>query len=130
MVKISQRSAVVLTGNKVKRLLSVNHTTKAIHHHHHHYILSGHNALVLKSEIYAGISFHKVQVFTINTKEFRHIFPWKFKRSSRYSSHFPDWLLLKIAQQTKTCSKLTKENTLELFQLMLFRSLRWRLFLI
>ena len=74
MVKISQGSAMVLTGNKVKRLSSVNHTTKAIHYHHH-YILSGHNALVLKSEIYAGISFRKVQVFTINRKELRHIFP-------------------------------------------------------
>ena len=24
-----------LAGNKAKRLLSVNHTTKTIHHHHH-----------------------------------------------------------------------------------------------
>ena len=27
---------MVLTGNKAKRLSSVNHTTKTIHHHHHH----------------------------------------------------------------------------------------------
>ena len=28
---------MVPSGNKTKRLSSVNHTTKAIHHHHHHY---------------------------------------------------------------------------------------------
>ena len=27
---------MVPTGNKAKRLSSVNHTTKTIHHHHHH----------------------------------------------------------------------------------------------
>ena len=28
---------MVPTGNKAKRLSSVNHTTKTIHHHHHHH---------------------------------------------------------------------------------------------
>ena len=28
---------MVPTENKARRLLSVNHTTKAIHHHHHHH---------------------------------------------------------------------------------------------
>ena len=28
---------MVPAGNKAKRLLSVNHTTKKIHHHHHHH---------------------------------------------------------------------------------------------
>ena len=28
---------MVPTGNKAKRLSSVNHITKTIHHHHHHY---------------------------------------------------------------------------------------------
>ena len=28
---------MVPAGNKAKRLLSVNHTTKTIHHHHHHH---------------------------------------------------------------------------------------------
>ena len=33
---------MVPAGNKAKRLLSVNHTTKTIlHHHHHHHLLSG-----------------------------------------------------------------------------------------
>ena len=31
---------MVPTGNKAKRLSSVNHTTKKIHHHHHHHHLS------------------------------------------------------------------------------------------
>ena len=29
---------MVPAGNKAKRLLSVNHTTKTIHHHHHHHV--------------------------------------------------------------------------------------------
>ena len=28
---------MVPAGNKAKRLLSVNHTTKTIHYHHHHH---------------------------------------------------------------------------------------------
>ena len=35
-----------------------------------------------------GISFRKVQVFTINRKELCHIFPWKFERLSNYFSQF------------------------------------------
>ena len=31
---------MVPAGNKAKRLLSVNHTTKTIHHHHHYHHLS------------------------------------------------------------------------------------------
>ena len=79
--------------------------------------------LVLKSEIFAGVSLHKVRLFTINRKELHHIFMWKFERSSRNFSHFSEQLLLKIALQTKTCSKLTTLNKLELLQLMLFESL-------
>ena len=37
-------------------------------------------AFVLKSRIFAGITFRKVLVSTINRKELRHIFPWKFER--------------------------------------------------
>ena len=29
---------MVPAGNKAKRLLWVNHTTKTIHHHHHHHV--------------------------------------------------------------------------------------------
>ena len=29
---------MVLAGNKAKRLLTVNHTTKTIHHHHQRYV--------------------------------------------------------------------------------------------
>ena len=79
--------------------------------------------LVLKSDIFARVSLHKVRVFTINRKELHHIFMWKFERSSSYFSHFSERLLLKIAQQRKTCSKLTTLNELELLQLMLFESL-------
>ena len=45
-------------------------------------------ALVLKSKIFIGISFRKVQVFTINRKELRHIFPWKLERLSSCFSKF------------------------------------------
>ena len=53
--------------------------------------------LALKSEIFAGIFFRKVQVFTINRKEPRHVFPQKFERLISYFSHFCEWLPLKIA---------------------------------
>ena len=53
-------------------------------------------------------------------------FYYKQKETSPYiplKIRMFEWLLLKIAQQTKTCSKLRTNNTLELFQLMLFGSL-------
>ena len=38
------------------------------------------------SEIFAGISFRKVWVFTINRKELCHTFHWKFERLNSYFS--------------------------------------------
>ena len=38
--------AIVLAGNKAKRLSSVNHTTKTILHHHHHHHHHHHRPLI------------------------------------------------------------------------------------
>ena len=44
-------------------------------------------------------------------KELRHILPWKFACLSRVVFHnFSEWLLLKIPQQTKACSKSATEK--------------------
>ena len=55
-------------------------------------IISGHYALALTSEIFAGISFTKIKVFTINRKELRPVVPWKFERLISYFSRFSDWV--------------------------------------
>ena len=40
---------MVPAGNKAKRLLSVNHTTKTIHHHHHHHHHQSYEVIVNKT---------------------------------------------------------------------------------
>ena len=51
---------MVMTGDKAKRLSSVNHTTKTIPHHHHHKNLTSYNnRLTLKGRIFASYAAHK-----------------------------------------------------------------------
>ena len=59
---------MVLVGNKVKRLSSVNHTTKTMHHHHHHHHHHYHQLLSLKEKSIFwnwNYSDHFYQIFSI-----------------------------------------------------------------
>ena len=87
---ISTDTFIFKIGNKVTIIASINAFI----------IISGYYALALKSEILTGIPFHKFQVFTINRKEFRHVFPWKFERLISYFLHFSEWLLLNVATES------------------------------
>ena len=61
---------VVQTGNKIKRLSSVNHTTKTNYHHNHHH--HHHNAIRnFKHRILDKILFLSEKKLSINKSEFR-----------------------------------------------------------
>ena len=62
---ISTNKIIFKVGKKVTSIVSVDAFI----------IITGHYALALKSEVYAGISFRKVKAFTINRRELCHIFP-------------------------------------------------------
>ena len=77
---ISTDTFIFKIGNKVTIIASIDAFI----------IISGYYALALKSEILTGIPFRKFQVFSINRKEFRHVFPWKFERLIGYFLHFSE----------------------------------------
>ena len=75
MVTISEK---LKTGNKTKRLSSVNQSKKAIYHHHHHLHHYHHHHHHHHHHHIFGLFSKMIQRSEIGVWNFQHIFLWKF----------------------------------------------------